>query len=145
MAVTACRKLVPPEIATSSKKRTSGAHYLTIPTTAAPLAAIGRATIAPYSGRLSPRNSAGPSARWPIQNGVGGSYSRKSMAMRTGLRAFYDPAPKAASKGTLREHKPDHARPRAGHVSSSDPGGLRDFRARGDPRVPERPSSEPEW
>ena len=48
-------------------------------------------------------------------------------------------------EGTLREHKLDHARPRAGHVSLSDPVGLRDFRGRGCPRVPALPTPEPEW
>ena len=36
------------------------------------------------------------------------------------------PIRKLDAKGTRREHKPDHARPRAGHVSSLDPFGLRD-------------------
>jgi len=48
-------------------------------------------------------------------------------------------------EGTLREHKPDHARPRAGHSLPSDPFSLRDFRGREDPRVPVLPSPEPEW
>ena len=38
------------------------------------------------------------------------------------------------------EHQPVHARARAGHVSSSDPFGLRGFRARGDPPVPALPA-----
>jgi hypothetical protein len=38
------------------------------------------------------------------------------------------------------EHKPDHARPLAGYVPLSDPGGLRGFRGRGDPVCPRFPS-----
>jgi hypothetical protein len=43
------------------------------------------------------------------------------------------------------EHKRDHGRPRAGHISSSDSRGLRGFRALAEPRVPALPSPEPEW
>ena len=58
------------------------------------------------------------------------------------------PIGRVVGRSTVRtscEHKRDHARPRAGHLSSSDSRGLLGFRALTDPRVPALPSSEPEW
>src|SRR5262249_25600187 len=43
------------------------------------------------------------------------------------------------------EDKPVHMRARAGHDSSSDPPGLRGFRARDEPPVPALPSRVREW
>jgi hypothetical protein len=52
------------------------------------------------------------------------------------------PARSPTPEGTPRERERGHARPMHGHSPLPDPLGLRDFRARGFPRLPSLPSSE---